>query len=178
MSGTSLSVWVVLVHPLDLRLGIFLGYEHSRHAWLAWFVLTHLQGSTEIHFHSANGGLIFRWVYMARGTSCIHRVWALWCRFHCAATALLPLHDKGVSELVSPWSTLLLSHETGGGCIMSYLILSKDLTKSDELIWCVQPTDMADSWKGCSTTSVLLCKHIICLQCPVIIYWSVNLLRI
>lgn len=41
ISGKSLPELAVFVHPLDLRLGLFLGFEHSRHAWPPRFVLAH-----------------------------------------------------------------------------------------------------------------------------------------
>lgn len=44
----------VLLPPLDLRLGLFLCYEHSRHAWLGRCALTHSgsRGHAEIHCYS------------------------------------------------------------------------------------------------------------------------------
>lgn len=69
ISGKSLPALAVFVNPLDLRLGLFLGYEHSWHAWLGRFALTHSQRhtNTEIYFLSLHGGLIFSTsVYRAR----------------------------------------------------------------------------------------------------------------
>ncbi len=55
ISGRSLLALAVSVHPLDLRPGLALGYEHSQHAWLARFVAAHSQrhSRTEMHFHFA-----------------------------------------------------------------------------------------------------------------------------
>lgn len=50
ISSKILPALAVFVHPLDLRLRLFLGYEHSRHARLARFVLSHSH-NTHTHTH-------------------------------------------------------------------------------------------------------------------------------
>lgn len=97
----SLPALAVFVHPLDLRLGLLLGYEHSRHAWLGRFAQ-----NTEMHFPSLHGGLIFRWVCTELGLRGLPALYtysmsSLPALALCCRTTLLASHDEGVSERAS-----------------------------------------------------------------------------
>ena len=99
--GQSLPALALFVHPLDLRLRLFLGYEHSRHAWLSRFCAgslagtnththrqththTHTHTHTDVLLHLLHGGLISTRVSAEPRRVPVLYTWALCCHLHCA----------------------------------------------------------------------------------------------